>query len=65
MSKPAAQCWDCDHHREVFEPVVTLICAKGHKPRFYLPRDMMDADWGWKRQCEEFKSRFPDDKRNY
>ena len=61
MSKPAAQCWECDHHRDTGE---TLVCSKGHKPRFYAPRGNFDFEYGWKRRCKDFKSRFPDDKRN-
>jgi len=33
-----------------------LTCAKGHKPRCYMPRNdnPLDLDWGWKRVCGDF-----------
>jgi hypothetical protein len=31
------------------------LCAKGHKPRHYMPRNAMDTDYGWKRVCVDFK----------
>lgn len=35
-----------------------LTCAKGHKPRFYMPRNdnPLDLNWGWKRACADFKT---------
>ena len=32
-----------------------LTCAKGHKPRHYMPRNAMDTDYGWKRVCADFE----------
>jgi hypothetical protein len=47
-------CEDCQHRE--FVKVSDLRCLKGHKPRFYLPRngDPYDANWGWKRRCADF-----------
>lgn len=51
MSKKARWCDDCQHHKITF---TSLVCAKGHKPRFYTPKGMLDA-FGWKRRCEDFR----------
>ena len=32
-----------------------IRCAKGHKPRFYMPRNYSDIDYGWKRRCDDFR----------
>jgi hypothetical protein len=31
------------------------ICKKGHNPQFQLPKNEMDLDWGYKRNCEDFE----------
>ena len=30
-------------------------CLKNHKPRFYLPRSVMDMNCGYKRKCADFE----------
>lgn len=30
------------------------LCAKGHRPRFYVPTTPVDPDWGYKRRCQDF-----------
>lgn len=30
-------------------------CNKGHKPKFYLPQDYLDDNYGYKRKCEDFE----------
>ena len=36
-----------------------FVCLKGHKPRFYKPRNLENGylafDWGYKRRCEDFE----------
>lgn len=34
-----------------------LSCKKEHKPKFYLPKNELDTNWGWKRKCEDYKER--------
>ena len=56
MSKKAKNCHECRHWRSgsFGEP----DCAKGHKPRFYLPQTMRDAitdGFGYKRRCADFE----------
>lgn len=37
---------------------IGLFCEKGHKPRFYSPKTITQAqhgDFGWKRKCEDFE----------
>ncbi len=29
-------------------------CKMGHKPKFYMPRTMLDEDYGHKRKCDDF-----------
>lgn len=36
-----------------------MICTKGHKPRFYQPKDPMSSDYGYKRKCEDYKEGYP------
>ena len=33
-----------------------LRCLKGHKPRFYAPRNgnPYSDGWGWRRRCDDF-----------
>jgi hypothetical protein len=52
MKQKAHHCEDCQH-REWF-PISFLRCKKGHKPRFYTPRNPHDGDFGWKRRCADF-----------
>ena len=51
MSKKVKQCDECQHFAYYDGP----LCAKGHKPRFYLPTRVMAQGWGYKRRCEDFK----------
>ena len=35
-------------------------CTKGHRPRFYNPKNLTQAHtgiYGWKRRCEDFEGR--------
>jgi hypothetical protein len=36
-----------------------MDCRKGHKPRFYLPKEDFSEDCGWKRRCNEFRPHEP------
>ena len=52
----AANCADCKHF--AFKASLLNLCKRGHKPRFYIPQTMAQAnigDFGWKRRCEDFK----------
>lgn len=55
MTSRARSCIDCnlaDFSEE------KLICTKGHKPRFYLPKGTYpryENDWGYKRRCNDYK----------
>ena len=53
----AKHCDDCKHARNV-DRYDRLICAKGHKPRFYKPKSLhatiFSDSWGWKRRCDDF-----------
>lgn len=52
----ARHCDECKHWQKDGRQVLTsMVCTKGHKPRFYVPRsDPRDTDWGWKRKCADF-----------
>jgi len=50
----ARQCTGCAHLYFSFKRGITIYCGKGHKPRFYQPRNELDQDWGWKRRCSDF-----------
>jgi hypothetical protein len=56
MSKKAKNCADCQSGE--WHPIHgDLTCSKGHKPRFYQPRDPADVSWGWKRRCADFEAK--------
>jgi hypothetical protein len=50
----AKDCLECAHLYRLFKADINVYCAKGHKPRFYHPRNELDQDWGWKRRCDDF-----------
>ena len=52
--KKAAFCDECQHREFPGALGEDLKCAKGHHPRFYLPKYPMSIDWGWKRRCDDF-----------
>lgn len=43
--------WNGKHHPDDFR------CKHGHKPRYHLPRNPIDANWGFKRKCEDFQEK--------
>jgi hypothetical protein len=54
-------CCECKKHRfEGREEEPELKCNVGHKPRFYMPRSLMDYHagrhdtWGWRRECDDY-----------
>lgn len=49
----AAHCDECKHGNLGD----TVTCGKGHKPKFYLPRNVLDTEYGWKRVCGDFERR--------
>lgn len=51
-------CLDCKFHSLSGECSEILICAKGHKPRFYKPvgrYPFYREEANWKRRCEDFE----------
>lgn len=56
----AAQCDECKHFNpRGLEEGNRVVCRKGHKPRFYLPKTMMQAiylEYGYRRRCEDYES---------
>jgi hypothetical protein len=44
-------------------PGDSVICEKGHKPKFYKPKRWdkygVHSDWGWKRRCGDFQEGTP------
>jgi len=50
------ECKFCD-----FRKMGEMTCGKGHKPRFYMPRDKYPylTDWGWKRKCADYEKGEP------
>jgi len=53
----AKDCMTCKSHSYTGEYSEKLLCAKGHKPRFYGPRIGYGDpyDYGWKRRCEDYE----------
>ena len=53
-------CDDCKFCDMTVE--IGMKCDKGHKPRFYMPRETYphyENDWGWKRKCADFEEGVP------
>ncbi len=50
------ECTHCD-----MRPIGGMTCEKGHKPRFYMPRDKYPYcnNWGWKRKCADYDEGTP------
>lgn len=53
-------CDECRHQRLPNIPSVNITraarCAKGHAPTFRKPRYPDDRDWGWKRNCDDYRA---------
>jgi len=49
----ASFCDDCVHFLGCPLGKPRPPCAKGHAPRFYMPRDD-NQRWGWMRACVDF-----------
>lgn len=47
-------CDECKHFNDEDIPGAK-VCEKNHKPRFYLPRSVMDMNCGYKRKCADFE----------
>ena len=45
----------CDECKNSVVEEALLICALGHKPRFFKPRYIHDYQWGWKRNCTDYE----------
>jgi hypothetical protein len=47
-------CEYCLHANFIFTEA-KFLCLKGHKPRFYLPKnDIHTENWGYKRKCLDY-----------
>lgn len=54
----AKHCEECWFFHQPSEIRPRAGCQKGHKPRFYAPKNISKAqrgDYGWKRKCEDFE----------
>ena len=49
----ARMCCECEHYYTRYN----ILCGRGHKPRFYMPRngDPYDERSGHRRKCNDFK----------
>ena len=58
MSK-ASHCDECRFFNpwRAAIPAPSNLCQNGHRPRFYLPRNPLDQDYGWKRKCPDYKAK--------
>jgi hypothetical protein len=55
MAVKTRSCEDCNLADFTGE---RLVCTKGHKPRFYMPKGTYphyENEWGYKRRCEDFE----------
>ncbi len=52
-------CMECQHRFFKTNSEESLLkCGKGHKPKFYLPKNGNPyfTNWGWKRNCSDFET---------
>ncbi len=54
MKPKTRQCADCEHAAWGKH---ACACTKGHRLRFYIPRDALDRDCGYKRRCADYKEK--------
>lgn len=49
-------CDQCKHGQFAYRrgDNIGLVCAVGHRPKFFATRFEMDHIWGYKRKCLEF-----------
>ena len=67
MKKKASYCIDCQRRSLHGEYSEKLECLKGHRPRFYKPKNpklYWAEDYGWKRICSDYKRRLSHVKQN-
>ena len=52
-----SKCDECKHCKgdDIGNIDVSLMCGKGHKPRFYKQKH--DMSCGYKRKCEDFEGK--------
>ena len=48
---------NCDECRNASPPHFERVCMVGHTPRFYMPRNHADNDYGYKSRCEDFNKK--------
>jgi hypothetical protein len=55
----AVNCDECRHYdASLLDAGEGWPCSEGHKPRFYQPQTVMQAergDYGWRRRCGDFE----------
>jgi hypothetical protein len=55
MIRPLTRhCDECQHWRYTDDIDAKPTCAKGHTPRFYMPRWYGDDGCGFKRRCLDY-----------
>jgi len=52
-------CDECKYKRDLIPLSRSdLLCEKGHRPRFYKPKNLhqvvFGSSWGYKRRCDDF-----------
>tara|TARA_R110000868_G_scaffold403266_1_gene680383 strand:- start:3 stop:296 length:294 start_codon:yes stop_codon:yes gene_type:complete len=54
----------CDKCKNLAYHDKTVTCLAGHKPRFHMPKNELDSDYGWKkRNCHDYAMK-PEDGRD-
>jgi hypothetical protein len=51
----ASHCDEC--HHGIYRGGATIICEKGHRPRFYRPTLLHADNWGWMRVCADYEEK--------
>lgn len=54
-TKITRHCDECEYGNS--DKPAALVCDKGHKPKWYMPKSGIDTDWGYKRKCAEFSAK--------
>jgi len=56
------ECQFADYSGDLSDLSDLMVCGKGHRPRFYLPKGEYphySDDWGWKRKCADYSEGTP------
>lgn len=49
----------CDECKHFAASKMLAVCLRGHRPRFYVPKNTGDTTYGYKRKCGDYRPSAP------